>query len=78
MRLPRLSGIETSLLRRLRVQQLAIGIVWTIFAVVRFMTATEDSSWVFTAVVIILAIGFFAFALLAHLEVRRRVREDQP
>ena len=60
------------MLRRLRVQQALIALVWLILAVVRGADFSDPLQGVFTVGTWLLAAFFAAFAVTAHAEVRRR------
>lgn len=71
-----LRAFETPMLRRLRVQQALLAVVWIILAVVRGTVLTDLPQTLFTIMIWVLALFFAAFAITAHLEVRRRTKES--
>lgn len=76
MRRPRFAALETRMLRRLRVQQALLALIWVILGVVRFRVESSPAQAAITALIWILAIGFATFAVLIHLELRARTRQE--
>ncbi|MFT4123930.1 MAG: hypothetical protein QM635_08870 [Microbacteriaceae bacterium] len=67
-----MNGIETGMLRRLRVLFVFVGAVWLALGILRLALAASAGGPVPTALALTVGTGFLLASVLAHLELRRR------
>jgi Na+/H+-dicarboxylate symporter len=73
----RFARLSDSILKRWRIQLALIGVVWAIVAVMRTLGPDQSTGTVLiTTLLWIVVVLFFSFAILAHIELRRRKSES--
>ena len=73
----RFARLSDSILKRWRIQLALIGVVWTIVAVMRTLGPDQSTGIVLiTTLLWVLVVLFFSFAILSHIELRRRKSES--